>query len=86
MNKLTNSEFSTVYNLALKAFGASGLREVMMDIYRIRVTNNIRAAIDDYWMYVYALNTWNNTDVDDNYMTEAQMLAIVHKVQTTQIS
>jgi hypothetical protein len=83
MAQLSNSEFSGVYTNALRAFGAASLREVMMDIYKVRVINPIRSAISDYWMYVYALNTWDNTDVDNNYMTEAQMLAIVHKVQTT---
>lgn len=82
MKKLSSTQFSDVYSGTLRAFGETAVKEVTMNIYRMRISTDIRTDMNDLWMYVYALSTWDNTDIDGNYITEAQMLAIVHKVQT----
>jgi hypothetical protein len=79
MAVLTTTEINIVINKALKAFGTSTKNEMLNDIYGIRCSCDPHEA-ELLWLYAYAMNTWDNTS-SDNYLTEAQMLKIVNKVQ-----
>lgn len=81
MNKLTNIEVDSVTANAQRSFGALSAREAIADLYRARFPVGNRQTIDGLWLWVYALNSWDNNDITNNYMTEAQMLKIVSKVQ-----
>lgn len=80
MAVLTSTEIASVVNKALKAFGTATRNEMLNDIYGIRCKCD-PATSERLWLYAYAMNTWDNDNVDDNYFTEAQMLKMVSKVQ-----
>lgn len=77
MSKLTAVEFNERMNRAMKSFANSNRAEMLKELYGIRSFGNFNRL----WLYLYALNTWDNTNVDNNYMTESQMLKIISKVQ-----
>lgn len=78
--KLTNAEFDQLYNKALCAFAQATEDEMTADIYRLRKSCSTISA-DRLWLYVYALNSWDNTPGAVNYLTEDQVLSIISKVQ-----
>ena len=75
---LTTKEFDIVYNTALCSFAEKSKQEMQREIYGTLPCGH---DADRLWLYVYALNTWDNTDGASNYLSEAQMLRIVSKVQ-----
>jgi hypothetical protein len=76
---LTDAEFDIAYNKALKTFSHACKNEMLADIYRLRGKGP--AGPNRIWLWVFALNTWDNTEGAINYLTEEQMLRIISKVQ-----
>lgn len=77
---LTNTEFCAAYCKAKEAFSNKSLAEMYADIYGIRREKATDTA-ERLWLYMYALNTWNNDDTNNNYLTETQVAKIISKVQ-----
>lgn len=77
MSILTTEEFEERFNRAMKSFANNNRAEMLKEFYGIRTIGNYSRL----WIYLYALNTWDNTDVTNNYLTESQMLKIISKVQ-----
>lgn len=77
MTKLTTSEFDSAFNKSMKAFANTSRAEMLKELYGIRAVGNYNRL----WLYLYALNTWDNSDIDNNYMTESQMVKLISKVQ-----
>lgn len=81
MAALTDLEFNITYNRALQRFGKATLDELNGDIFGMnKPCSKHRSEV--LWLYSYALNSWDTTPGAINFLTEAQMLAIAHKVQT----
>jgi len=80
MKRLTNTEFDNAYNKAAKAFGKKNLAEATAELYGMRKEQSTVNA-ERLWLYMYALNTWDNDLGEDNYLTERQMVKLINKVQ-----
>jgi len=80
MKRLTNTEFDNAYNKAAKAFGKKNVAEMTAEIYGMRRESSTANA-ERLWLYMYALNTWDNNKGTDNYLTETQMVKLINKVQ-----
>lgn len=80
MSKLTNTEFDNAFDNALKAFSRVNKKEMIAELYGLR-SETRPGTQNRMWLYLYALNTWDNTSIDDNLMTESQMLKLISKVQ-----
>lgn len=77
MSILTTEEFNTVFNKAVKSFANANRAEVLKEMYGMRAKGNYSRL----WLYLYTLNSWDNTNITNNYITEAQMLKLISKVQ-----
>lgn len=80
LTRLTDREFNAAYNKAAKAFGKKCLAEATAEIYGMRKEQSTVNA-ERLWLYMYALNTWDQDLGEDNYLTERQMVKLINKVQ-----
>jgi len=80
MKRLTNIEFNNAYNKAAKAFGRKNVAEMTAEFYGMRREQSTANA-ERLWLYMWALNTWDQSKGEDNYITERQMVKLVNKVQ-----
>lgn len=78
--KLTNAEFTDLFNGALCEFADHCNDELNREIIG-HAPSTKRLGNDRMWLWVYALNTWDNTAGALNFLTEQQMLRIVSRVQ-----
>lgn len=78
--RLTNIEYTDLFNGALCTFATHCGDELSTEMMG-RQPSHKKLGNDRMWLWVYALNTWDNTDGADNYLTEQQMLKIVSRVQ-----
>ena len=75
---LTNEEYEYNYNRILKTFALSASKEAQAAVYKLGNSCYENLTLQ-MWLYVYALNSWDNTDGAINYLTEQQMLDIIDK-------
>jgi hypothetical protein len=80
MRALTQTDYSNVFNTGVATFAELCEEEMQAEIFAIK-RPKVTAKAKRMWLYVYALNTWDNTDGAFNYLTEAQMLGLISKIQ-----
>jgi hypothetical protein len=80
MTALTTTEFNNLFNTALSTFAELSEEEMEAEFYGF-LKPSLATKADKLWLYVYALNTWDNTDGASNYLTEAQMLGLISLIQ-----
>lgn len=80
MSVLTNDEFANLFNGALCEFANHCSSELEREIRGMPMSRKTRGN-ERLWLWVFALNTWDNTPGAINFLTEQQMLKIVSRVQ-----
>lgn len=78
---LTTPEFNTGYSRALNKFATFAYGQLIDDWFAVRYkADPDRTKLNLAWLYSYALNTWDNTDGADNYLTDRQMTIIIERI------
>lgn len=78
--KLTEQEYNVAYSRILETFANAQLTQYQERTWRTVSTGS--KSVRMLWLFAWALNTWENDDSKTNYLTEKQVLAIIAKINT----
>lgn len=79
---LTEQEFNQLSNKVLNVFSNLVVQRATARTWAFRPNGDLKQRAKLAWLYVFALNTWDNSDSAYNYITESQMLKMIESIHT----